>query len=257
MSTTHLDDANDAARLLSFACQPRIRPLADNVYHALLERYRSSSEFRDLVDSVADGIGLEPVAAHPEEGLVVHPQPDHLFSFRLVDYQKGLKSQDRMMLGLIHVAIAARAYPTQADLEDDSVKRVSVTEIDEFIRGLIEEAKRATKDDIGLTPASAELDTAWRAYEKMPAHHKTRSGQLAQSCTHYWITSVLEWLLAQGHAQRATEFGTGHYRLLHRFRLQISETAANEALLRIGELSRQAESRGDDATQGSVDEDGD
>lgn len=241
MSGSPRDDAYDAARLVSYACRPRMRPLADKTYHDLLDRYRSSSEFRDLVDAVADGLGLESVAAHPEEGLVLHPQPDQLFTFRLVDYQKGLKPTDRMVLGLIHVAIAARAYPTPVDLEDDTIKRVSVEEIDSFLRTLVTETKRATQDESGLTATNAELDTAWRAYEQMPSVRRTARGQLAQSCSHYWITSVLDWLVVQGHAQRATEFGAGHYRLLHRFRLQVAEAAANEALERITMLARRGQ----------------
>ena len=238
MNVTVVDDARDAARLVRYACQPRVRPLADKSYHELLDRYRSSSEFRELVDAIADGLTLLIVAAHPEEGIVAHPHPDGIFTYRLVDYQKGIKPTERMLVGLIHIAIAARAYPTPTDLEEETIKRVSVAEVDAFIRHLISELRREGEDEAGLTSTNAEFDQAWQAYDRMTSRRiKGRNG-LSPTCTHYWIGSVLDWLVTQGLAQRATEFGSGHYRLLHRFRLQVAEAAGQVVYDKLADLRR-------------------
>ena len=66
---------------------------------------------------------------------------------------------------------------------------------------------------------------------------KGRNG-LSPVCTHYWIGSVLDWLVTQGLAQRATEFGSGHYRLLHRFRLQVAEAAGQVVYDKLADLRR-------------------
>ncbi|QIZ37002.1 hypothetical protein FDZ84_23110 [Saccharopolyspora sp. ASAGF58] len=238
MNVPLLDDIHDAARLVAFACQPRMRPLADKTYDDLLERYRSSTEFRDLTDNVADGLGLDVIAAHPQEGLIVHPLPGGMFSFRLADYHK-LRPEQRMMMGLIHIAIAARAYPTPADLEEESIKRVSVSDVDGFLRHLIGELKREAEDSDGLIATNAEFDRAWHAYDRMVSVKPSRRGNgWAMSCTYYWITHVLDWLVGQGMAQRAPEFGAGHYRLLHRFRLQVAEVAGPAVFDKIADIRR-------------------
>jgi hypothetical protein len=240
MSITVADEARDAAKLVRYACQPRLRPLADKTYHKLLERYRSSSGFRELVDAIADGLTLLIVAAHPEEGIVALPHPDGIFTYRLSDYQKGIKPSERMLVGLIHVAIAARAYPTPVDLEEEAIKRVSVAEVDTFIRHLIKEMSREAEDESGLAAISAEFKQAWRSYDKLTSHRiKAGKGNgLSPTCTHYWITNVLDWLVVQGLAQRATEFGPGHYRLLHRFRLQVAEAAGQVVYEKLADVRR-------------------
>lgn len=74
MSTTtapRTQQISDAARLVRYACQPRRKPLGDADYHDLVERYRSSPAFRELVDAIAEGMSLNVITAHAEEGLRV------------------------------------------------------------------------------------------------------------------------------------------------------------------------------------------
>ncbi|MGW6638235.1 hypothetical protein [Streptomyces cyaneofuscatus] len=230
-------DLVDAARLVSFGCQPRLRPLGVPQYRDLLQRYRGDGAFRDAVDAMAEGLEVDLVEAHEVEGLVLHPREGAWLSYRLKDHPK-LGVQDRLVLGLAHVAIAARAYPYPADLEEESVKRVSLTEIDDFLRSLTERLRRAAVDESGLAVPHAELDAAWRIYSRLSPGRLTASGQLAKSSTQWVIKEALEWLVSQGMAVRAPELGPGHFRLTHRFRLQVRESASTAAFSVLCDIRR-------------------
>ncbi|MEV6358148.1 hypothetical protein [Streptomyces hydrogenans] len=230
-------DLADAARLVSFGCQPRLRPLGVPQYRDLLQRYRRDGAFRDAVDAMAEGLETDLVGAHEQEGLVLHPRQGSWLSYQLKDHPK-LGVQERLVLGLVHVAIAARAYPYPADLEEESVKRVSLVEIDDFLRGLTERLRRAAVDDEGLAVAHAELDAAWRIYSKLSPGRPTASGRLARSSTQGVIREALEWLVSQGMAMRAPDLGPGHYRLTHRFRLQVRENASAAAFSVLCDIRR-------------------
>jgi hypothetical protein len=52
------------------------------------------------------------------------------------------------------------------------------------------------------------------------------------------IKEALDWLVEQGMASRADELGVGHYRLAHRFRVQVREAAASTAFTVLCDLRR-------------------
>lgn len=219
----------DAAELVRFGCRPRLRPLADTRYRELLQRYRMDNVFRGQVDAIAQGLDLDVIAAHPQEGLVVHAHEDGLFGYRLKDDIRR-PAEQRLIVGLVHVAIAARVYPTAVDLEEESVKRVSVQDVEGFLRHLVEQLRQAAQGPDGLAVPHAELDTAWRLYAKRPSGRPTASGRrVTDLSTQGIIQDVLDWLVHQGMASPAPELGAGQYRLLHRFRLQVREAASLSA----------------------------
>jgi len=230
-------DLADASALVCFGCQPRLRPLGLPRYRALLQRYRMDGPFRDAADAVADGLDLDVIEAHQSEGLILHPREGSWLSYRLKDHPK-LGVKDRLVLGLAHVAIAARAYPTPADLEEQSVRRISLAEVDDFLRRLTDRLREASKDADGLTVAHPELQAAWRVYARLPASRPTPTGRLSESSTRRVIKEALDWLVEQGMAQRADDLGAGHYRLAHRFRVQVREAAASAAFTVLCDLRR-------------------
>lgn len=230
-STSVADLAGDAATLVAYACQPRLKPFNHERYGHLLARYRADPAFRDISDAVAEGFGLITLAAHDSEGLLLAPTADSPFSLRLGDM--NIASDKRILVGLIHIAIAARVYPTPADLDSDTVRRASIEDIDKFIRQVCQALRHEGTDDTGLD-LGRDLDATWRAYDAMPdvrySEARNRRAQLLPACTHYWVKFVFAFLVQQGYAQPADRLGDGVYRLLHKFRLQVAETAGTEAL---------------------------
>lgn len=247
-STSVADLAGDAATLVAFACQPRLKPFNNERYSQLLTRYRADPAFRDISDAVADGFGLVTLAAHDSEGLLVAPTADSPFSLRLGDM--NLPADKRLLVGLVHIAIAARVYPTPADLDSDTLRRASISDIDKFIRQVCQTLRQDGTDDTGLD-LGRDLDATWRAYDAMPdikySEARSRRAQLLPGCTHYWVKYVFGFLVQQGYAQPADRLGEGTYRLLHKFRLQVAEAAGAEALeaLRVHARSTPAEPSAD------------
>ncbi|MEU3529824.1 hypothetical protein AB0E62_39330 [Streptomyces sp. NPDC038707] len=233
-----LEDLQDAAELVRYGCRPKLRPLADARYRDLLQRYRMDKTFRDKVEAISQGLGAQVIAAHPQEGLVLHAQDGGLFTYRLKDDLKR-SAQQRLVLGLVHVAIAARVYPTEHDLEDETVKRISVGEVDAFLRHLVEQLREASKGEDGLPMPEPAVDAVWRMYDRRPPAKPTAGGHgVTQTSTQSVIREALEWLVHQGMAMPAAEFGAGHYRLLHRFRLQVGEAAATPAFETLRDIRR-------------------
>ncbi|MDX3868051.1 hypothetical protein PV757_47940, partial [Streptomyces europaeiscabiei] len=69
---------------------------------------------------------------------------------------------DQALLGLAHVAIAARAYPTAGDLEEESIKRISLTDVDDFLRRLTAKLREAAVDADGLPVPHGACRKPWR-----------------------------------------------------------------------------------------------
>ncbi|MEV7659332.1 hypothetical protein AB0O39_34850 [Streptomyces anulatus] len=252
-----LEDLQDAAELVRYGCRPRLRPLADARYRDLLQRYRMDKAFRDRVEAISQGLGVEVIAAHPQEGLVLHAQDGGLFTYR-IKHDLKRSAEQRLVLGLVHVAIAARVYPTEHDLEDETVKRVSVGEVDVFLRHLVEQLREASKGEDGLPVPEPAVDAVWRMYDRRPPAKPTAGGRgVTQSSTQAVIREALEWLVHQGMAMPAPEFGAGHYRLLHRFRLQVGEAAAMPAFETLRDIRRAQDAHANAGTDTDTDTDTD
>ncbi|MFE2850126.1 hypothetical protein ACFXJO_03215 [Streptomyces lavendulae] len=230
-------DLTDAGALLRFGCQPHLRPLGNPQYRELLHRYRMDAPFRTAVDSGADGLEMDVKEAHQVEGLILLPREGSWLSYRLKDHPR-MGVTDRLVLGLAHMAIATRVYPTAADLEDDSVKRTSISEVDDLLRRLTDRLREAAVDSDGLAIPHSGLQAAWKVYAKLPRSRPTPSGQLSNSSTQRVIKEALVWLVDKGMAYPATELGPGHYRLAHRFRVHVREAAGSAAYTALCDLRR-------------------
>ena len=225
-------EAGKAAELICFALQPKIARGSDERYEALWSDYRTDENFRDVVDAVANGLGLVVIDA-TDQGLIVAPMDKSPFSFRLVDYQRGLDAKRRMLIGLVHLGIAAVSYPKEVDLEDDIVIRRSVEQVERFLR---DACARLAQNDDRDPEAGEEADerAAWRAFAAMPSSVRMKKGGYAADCTMGIITRAFDWLVAQGMARDA---GGGTFQLLDRFRVQVRELAGHAALERLRALA--------------------
>jgi len=220
-------EAGKAAELICFALQPKISRGADARYSELWSEYRSDEGFRDVVDAVADGLGLVVVDA-PDQGLIVTPTERSPFSFRLVDYQTGMDPTRRMLTGLVHLGIAAVAYPREADLEDDIVVRRSADQVERYLREACGALAAAEEKDPEAAEGAEEV-LAWRAFLAMPSATRTAKGGYTVNSTMGLITRAFTWLIEQGMARQAG----GTYQLLDRYRVQVREVAGHAALAKL------------------------
>jgi hypothetical protein len=225
--TTPAREAGAAAQLIAYGLQPRLRPAADGAYLDLLSRYRGEAAFRDVVEHVADGLGLAILDAEAS-GLVLAPRPDSVFALRLTDYRANLGVNERLLHGLIHVAIAAYCYPTPASLLDDDVRVCSVAAVERWLRDAAERL-RERHGDVDPDADQPELEQAWRLYLRRQPVRETADGRAGVSTTGGMVKFALERLADHGFLVKLSDADAGTYRALHRYRVEVRELAAVEA----------------------------
>jgi hypothetical protein len=69
----------DAGRLIQWALQPRIHPVTKVEYQQLLDRYRDQMPFRECVQAICAGLGIEISAVGPM-GMVLTATDDSIFA---------------------------------------------------------------------------------------------------------------------------------------------------------------------------------
>jgi hypothetical protein len=221
-------DAGAASQLLSYGLQPRARPASAPQYAELVERHHSDVSFRDLVEHIADGLGLVVLDVTGTSGVTLAAVPGSPFELRLADYRANLSADDRLLHGLIHVGIAAYGFPTSASLTDDDVRQASVQAVESFIRaGCMRLAEQ--HGDTDPSTDQPETEQAWRLYLRRQATRDTADGRVGVSTTTGMVKFAFERLVAAGMATRASDADGGTYRLLGRYRIGVRELAATAA----------------------------
>ncbi|MFZ5477570.1 MAG: hypothetical protein ACOZNI_12410 [Myxococcota bacterium] len=225
----------DAGRLITCALTPRARPAAMPAYAELMRRYREDAAFRVLVDGVARGLGLQILDAS-EHGLVLGATADSVFGLKLADYRQTLTAEDRVVHGMIQLAIAAWCYPTAAALDDPEgvVVPVSVHEVVQYLREVCEQlARRAEQDPEIGTP---ELRDAWRAILERAETRGTPDHRRTAGTLNGMVEHALERLAERGLLRREGDANGGTWRALRAYRVQVRELGAHVAF----QLVRQA-----------------
>lgn len=218
-----LTDVRAAAELINFGLARRHRPVERSEYRTLLDRYRAELRFKDVVDTMAEGLGLE-VLGTPRAGIVLVPDPGGPFATRLGDL-RAMTEDERLVFGLVLVAIAAFAYPHDVDFDDPEAKLVDIPRIDEFLRAAI-----AAPGMMAALPHGDRSRVAAEIYLDLPAFVPTTTGRRARGCTLRAVEEVCGWLVAQGAAREATALGPDTFRLTDHFRLLVGDSAGNAAL---------------------------
>lgn len=221
-------DLSDVGVLIGCALRPKLRPSADSDYRTLLGRYRADVEFRNAVDSVLDGLDAQ-VLSDSDLGLVLGVRRESVFAYRISDLPNVSGVSERLLVGLVCVAIAAHAYPAPADFDDDRVRWVSVDDVERFLRDVCDQLKRAPNQD-GLRQ-EVSFDEAWRTYDRLSPGYKADKGKgkarRSAASSPYWVAHVLAWMTDQGLARPAPTRGPEAFQLLERFRIQVGELAGN------------------------------
>ena len=220
-----LTPVREASELIAFGLGRTHRPVDGSDYRALLDRYRTDLRFRDTVDTVAQGLGLA-ILGTPRSGLVLAPELTSPFATRLIDLKPGMTSEDKLVYGLVLLALAAWAYPNDVDLDDPEAKVIDVVKIDEFIRATISDLSEVDGAD-GSPGERARVAAA--AYADLPSLRTTATGRRASGCTLRHIEMVCDWLLEHGAARQARSLGPDSYQLTDRFRLLVGDSAGSVA----------------------------
>lgn len=166
-------DFRDLGRLLNLGLRPNDPSDDRSENQRLLRRYQDEPDFRTAADGIAAGFRLQVLAVDPL-GMVMAPEEGSAFAMRASDYPASRResSDDRLIDGLIHVAILATVFPRAEDLEmAATVVRapITVAEVEATLRDLCtrlaaESRARSDSPDAPADAAATGLREAWRAY---------------------------------------------------------------------------------------------
>ena len=192
-----------AGRLIQWGLRPKAIPFNEPEYRELIDRYVDRPPFRAMVREFADGLGLSVLELN-DRGLFVGTQENSVFALKPSDFRSGRSSADERLLdGLVQIAIAATIYPRQQNLDEDTLEAkppITCREVDEVLRKLCLEFKQRVSDDPDATTDDLQrgFQEAWRVYESRPAVRTTAQGSLAMNSTQGLIRRHLHQLVEHG-----------------------------------------------------------
>lgn len=243
--TVDAADVEAASRLISYGMRPKQLPARDVVYADLVRRFGEDSTFKQATHSVAAGLGLMVLEVNMQAGVVLAATDESVFEIKMDSYARQSKIRERrdtekVLHGLVHLAVAALGFPRPDDLANDTyVGRVSVDQVDGMVREAcrVLDERAAAAEQNNDPPADApELEQAWRAYWRRPAAAATKDGRIASDTTRGMVTRAMRFLTDQGFLVHVSDEQGGTYRTTPRYQVQVRELAADEAFEELLEL---------------------
>ncbi len=221
------NDYTDVGTLIGFAIQPTKR-LSDPDYRRTLARYRSEVSFREAVDGILEGLSMLVLSAG-DYGLILGARTESPFAFRAGDMSRSQEPQHRLLNGLVLAGLAAFAFPSAEELEEDRVRQVNEAELEQWLRVICRRLQG--KEAAGEVIPEEGLDHAWRIFDQLQTDSRSNrtAGRLSLNSTLYWVHNVLSWLAENGMARPDTLGGEGHWQLTERFRIQVRHMGAGAA----------------------------
>lgn len=140
------DQNNDsylAGRLIQWGLRLNSIPFNEPEYMELVDRFIDRQTFRAMVRDVAKGMGLAVVDVS-DRGIFLGTSEESVFAMKPSEFRSSTSGEDRLLDGLIQIAIASAVYPRQRDLDEDSYESkppITVSEVDQMLRELSELAK--------------------------------------------------------------------------------------------------------------------
>lgn len=226
---SNMNELIAAGRLIQWGLHPRARSTTESEYRQLLDRYRDHLPFREIVQAIAEGLGLQIIGASTR-GIVLVPTEASIFASVPPDTRSA---DERLLDGLIHIAIVATLYPLAQDLEEDpTIARppLVVEHVEATLRDIcdrFEEKSRGQPDPL-LNNQLAGLSEAWRVYLDRTAARTTSGQRASPVTTTRLIERALEFLHKQGCFTIESRGSRNVYRPTWKYQVQVQEWAATQ-----------------------------
>jgi hypothetical protein len=213
------NSAFDAGRLLGFAlrCQ---NPVTSKDYSDLLRRYDDDTVLRTITDGICDGLGLRALYVG-KHGLVLTATDNSPFRLTAENYRSGMSSEERILQGLIQIAVAAFSFPRAETLaQDDDVQPASVTaqKLAMYIREFAEAEQRKLAD--APDQVEAEERAVWREVLAQALTKETSGKRESPKSLTGMCRYALDFLAKQGF-MRLVDEKKGIYQGTSTFRIRL------------------------------------
>lgn len=229
-SDDELYELRDAGRLIQWALRPDARPTAESDYRELLAHYHDHPPFRDAIQAIANGLGLLIVKVSAF-GMVLAPSENSVFAVTPLGYRASSSADERLIDGLIQVAIIATIYPHARDLEDDATLArppITVNDVETTLQSIcnqLEENAHRQPDPL-IDDLEAGLYEAWRVYREKAQAKKTEDGRVSSGTIQGMISRGLEFLEKQGCLIYVSRSEPKQYRPTWRYQTMVQEGSA-------------------------------
>lgn len=156
------EDGFAVGRLIAFALRSS-RPSKEGEYKQLIDQYLYEPKFAEAVNQVLEGMGLQVLnagnATALKGGVVLsctsHNSP---FAPNIESHARGLDKEQRVALGVIHIAVMSFFYPQEDEEDEEDMFRSrsgTPSEIAEDIRRVCE-TLRQSRDDFDWDEVPAD-----------------------------------------------------------------------------------------------------
>jgi hypothetical protein len=221
-----MSDAHATGELIAFGLNPRLSPGRDARYAELVAKFRADGEFRQQVESLADGQGLDILECSPVYGLVLtSSDADSPYHMPIDQFAKMGSTEERHLNALIFLAIATSCFPSAESLEaeDGPLPNVTVAQIVRFLKGMAERMKeRSTATDPPMD--QPQLEPVYRLVLRWREGDTTGDDRSNPKVMTGMVRRALKFLAAAGLADEvATAKDT--FRIRSRFRLHVRDAA--------------------------------
>ncbi|HEY4033067.1 MAG TPA: hypothetical protein VGL94_03780 [Ktedonobacteraceae bacterium] len=222
-----LYELRNASCLIQWALRPHTHPTMEPEYRELLAHYHDYPLFRDTVQAIADGLGLH-ILKVSTFGMVLVPSENSVFAVNPLSYRSSGTTNERLIDGLIQVAIIATIYPNAQDLEDDAMfarPPITVDDVEATLQNIcnqLEESARRQPDPL-IDDLEAGLYEAWRVYRDKAQTKTTEDGRTSPATIRGMISRGLDFLERQGCLKHRLSGELKQYRPTWRYQTLVQE----------------------------------
>jgi hypothetical protein len=229
-------DVADAARLVRYACAPRLLPARDADYQQLVRDWPNRPGLQAAAEVIANALGVWIVGVDPTVGVVACAESDSPFELRIGDFMRQARAESqwgqRVAFAVTMLAAWRLCFPQPAHLDDPSrVGRFTSDELIDHVNGLcarLDEAAEAAGDDVDPPVDEPGLERAWRAWQRRGATARTPDGRRSSRTTTALVARTLGWMVDQGLLDKVSDDGGGTYRSRPRLRVLVRELAGTD-----------------------------
>lgn len=230
-----MGDVADAARLLRYACTPKLLPTKEPAYLELVRSWPQRPDLQRAAEEMAGELGLWIVAVEPSTGVICCAEGGSPFEVTVGDFLRAARAEQqwgmRVVFGLTLLAAWRLCYPKPGHLDDpERAPRLSADELVAYVDGLcarLDAHVEALEVDVDPPVDEPELERAWRSWVRRSKTARTPDGRRSPRTTSALVSKALEWMAEQGLLEKRNDAEGGTYLARPRLRVLVKEVAAS------------------------------